>query len=158
VRRTARHAPAHGADRERALDTALRAAARGAMAPAPPTLSAAVRRAVAERAAMRPSAPPVALLATRVVAHPTRLRRGLGALALALACAGLALAFAPGLVLATVGMTGAALVSLLTLGHLLAASAVALLGSMVPAVIAGSVYLAALLLWIRLVRRPLEIS
>lgn len=174
-RAVSQHAQARR-ERERALELLLRDTARHSLAAAPPTFTSAMRLTLANASiAPTPSLDALpASLAGRlfaafwaspwIVARYGRLTepqrraalRKAGTLALALVCGGVSLALDPAEIFTALGLSGALVLSTLTLGHFLAAAVGAVMSNAVVALAAFVLYTVLAVLWVRLVRRPVE--
>ena len=163
-------------EQERALERLLHDTARHSLAAAPPTFTAATRLTLANvTIASAPSRAPLpASLDRRLIAifgaatwigarygqlteqQRRAALRKIGTLALALLCGGLGLALDPAEVFTALGLAGALFLSTLALGHLLAAAVGAVMGSAAVALAAFVLYTVLAMLWIRLVRHPVE--
>jgi hypothetical protein len=157
-------------EQERALERLLRNAARHSFSAAPPSFTAATRLTLAgvtiAPAPSRTSVP--ASLDRRLIAtfgarygHLTEQQRRAalrkaGTLAVALVCGGLGLALDPAEVFTALGLASALILSALALGHLLAAAVGAVMGSAAVALAAFMLYAVLAMLWVRLVRHPIE--
>lgn len=167
-------------EQERALERLLRDTARHSLAAAPPAFTAATRLTLANvtiaPVPSRASLP--ASLDRRLIAivgaapwigarfgasygqlteqQRRAALRKIGTLALALLCGGLGLALDPAEVFTALGLAGALFLSTLALGHLLAAAVGAVMGSAAVALAAFVLYAVLAMLWVRLVRHPVE--
>lgn len=160
---------------ERAVDALFRDIARRSLTAAPPTLTSAVRESVA-RTSIAPTpqqTPPSTHFTLRfvsTVSTPSRVlaryqdlgerqrriaQRGVGTLVVALLC-GLGFALDPGEWFSALGLASAVVLSFLAVVHVLSTAFGALMSSTFVAVIILALYSCLALLWIRLVRRPLE--
>jgi hypothetical protein len=167
-------------EQERALERLLRDTARHSLAAAPPTFTAATRLTLANLTiAPAPSRTPIPAsfdhrliaavgtapwIGARIGARYGQLTeqqrraalRKVGTLALALLCGGLGLALDPAEVFTALGLAAALFLSALAMGHLLAAAVGAVLGSAAVALAAFLLYAMLAMLWVRLVRHPVE--
>lgn len=161
---------------DRVVDRHLRQAAQHAHTPAPPTLSESVRRQLANvTIASSPSPParPTALSRHLLGTSGTaarRLRRsallterqwraaigGAGTLALALVFGGVSMALDPSEIFSMLGVLSAVVLSALTVGHLLSTAVGAIMSSAILGCLAVALYVALCLVWVRLVRHPVE--
>jgi hypothetical protein len=161
---------------DRVVDLHLRHAAHQSYAAAPPAFSEAVRKSLAEA-----SIAPAASHPARDVTIPNQLagatassargwRRsvqlterqwraalgGIGTLALAVIFGGVSVALDPSEVFSVLGMLSAVLLSALTVGHMLSTAVGAIMSSALLGCLAIALYAALCVLWVRLVRRPVE--
>lgn len=178
--RTAQDGPVrrrpYKAERGIEVEARLRTVAHQSRVPAPPSLTAAVQRSLARAEISSDPDPksvrrivPWHLLALQSAPltdirhrdhavwarHPRLALTGAGTVIVALLC-GLGFALDPGEGLAALGLAGAILLSTLALAHLLSIAVGAILGDALLAGLAGAVYVALTLLWVQLVRRPVE--
>ncbi len=165
-------------EEERAFDLMLRGLARCSSTSAPATFTDSVRQSLT-RASIAPSPPPSLArrpVVPQVVVTWWRLRPSLrlvnrhafterqrraalgsaGTLAAALLVGSLGWAFAPSEILTVVGLVSALLFSTVALGHLFSAAVGAIMGSTLLAVGACAVYATLTIVWVRLIRRPVE--
>lgn len=159
--------------REHDLDCVLRTCARRAVSSAPPTFSASVFAALSSTsiapAPRRTAVPPplarrisAALRSPRLMAlRPAFLperhwRAALGGLGTLTVLFGISLTFDPTIVFTGIGVASAMMLFSLTLGHLLSAAVGAILGSTTLALVALVLYATLAVLWVHLVRRPVE--
>ncbi|GAC1447458.1 MAG: hypothetical protein PVSMB4_02920 [Ktedonobacterales bacterium] len=168
----ARHSAARRR-RERELDCVLRASARRSFSAAPPTLAASVFAALSSTsiAPVPPRTPAPPALAQRISAalHSSRFlalrpaflperrwRAALGGLGTLVLLVGMSLTLDPTIVFTGIGVASAMTLFSLALGHLLSAAVGAILGSTVLALAAMALYATLAVLWVHLVRRPVE--
>jgi hypothetical protein len=157
------------------MEALFRDMARRSLTAAPPTLTSAVRESISRTSiAPVPQRIPAQTLfvayimmtmrtSSRMLAHYHELSerqrqvalRGMGTLMVALLC-GLGFALDPGEGFTALGILSAVVLSFLAVVHLLSTAVGALMSSALVAAIILAMYASLAVLWIRLVRRPLE--